>query len=427
MVSPPFTSHVRALSALAGVLIDRGHRVTWLAPRDVAALIDDERIEHALVGEQSHPAGSLDGVWRRAANPGGPLGLRRVIHDMSAATTMLCQEGRSVLAPLNVDCIIADQMEAAGGLLADALGVPFVSVACALPINREPRVPLPVMPWPLACDEGSLKRNEISARIYDVVMTPYRRTVENQARALGLSPRRGLEDCLSPLLQLSQTTASFDFPRQAPPAGFHHVGPLRKPLPARSELPWPLEGQGPVVFASLGTLQGGRFRLFARIATACRDAGLKVLVAHCGGLGPAQVRRLTSLGATWVTDFAPQEAVMKAAGVVVTHAGLNTVMDAFVAGLPTLALPITFDQPGVASRIRHAGAGLVASARWASAGRIRRALETLLSDPSFARASARLGQEALSAGGAPRAADLIEQTLSIGRSHRDRVAEPMST
>lgn len=410
-VAPPFTSHVRALEALGAVLLDRGHRVSWIDRADTARQLRDPRIDFHAVGASTHPPGSVEAVVARAANPGGPLGLRRVIGDVAAATDMLCAEAPAVLARIGADAIVADQMEAAGGLLADGLGLPFVSVACALPVNRDPRIPLPVMPWGYAADARGERLNEGSSRVYDWLMEPHNAVIRRHAAHWGLRGRRTLADCLSPLAQLSQTTAGFDFPRSAPEPHFHHVGPLRGARTEEPALDLPLDAARPFVFASLGTLQGGRFALFQRIARACRAEGVQLLIAHCDRLDAVQAEALLRCGATAVTGFAPQRAALERADAVVTHAGLNTALDALEAGTPQLALPIAFDQPGVAARIVHAGTGVKLLPPLATVAALRRALRRLLDAPEFARRSRALGQEIAAAGGAERAADLAEAAL----------------
>lgn len=410
-IAPPFTSHVRALEALAGVLLERGHRVSWLHQVDVGHVLRDARIGFHAIGATSHPAGTLDTLVARAANPGGPLGLRRVIADVAAGTDMLCREAPAVLSRLGVDAVVADQMEAAGGLVAEGLGLPFISVACALPVNRDPRVPLPVMPWGYANDERGERLNEGSTRVYDWMMGAHNTVIRQHAARFGLRDRNTLSDCLSPLLQLSQTTAGFDFPRVAQPSHFHHVGPLRGPQAAEPALGLELDAGRPFVFASLGTLQGGRFPIFQRIARACRAEGLQLLIAHCDRLNASQADALVQSGATAVTGFAPQRAALARADVVVTHAGLNTALDALEAGTPQLALPIAFDQPGVAARIAHAGTGLKLLPPLAGVPALRRALRRLLNEPVFAERSQALGQEIARSGGAVGAADLIERAL----------------
>ncbi|HEX8406930.1 MAG TPA: glycosyltransferase [Duganella sp.] len=448
VVAPAFYSHFNALSALAVELIERGHRVTFLHRPDAAAWITDARIGFHALGADRYPAGSLAATLRLAANPGSPLGLRKVIVDMADTTDMLCNALPAALQALRIDALLGDQMEAAAGLVAEAVGMPFISVACALPVNREPGVPLPVMPFEFGTSERSLQMVEGSTRVYDWLMAPHRKVIELQARSLGIPARGMLHECLSPLAQISQTVAGFDFPRHQLPANFHHVGPLRHaaslavspatsadaPSGAASSAPSSappavqraagpriepmpaIASDRPFIFASLGTLQGQRFALFKRIAHACRTLNVQLLVAHCGGLNPRQaqaIERAGAPGATTVCAFAPQQEVLARADAVVSHAGLNTAMDAIAARTPILALPIAFDQPGVAARISHAGIGLRASARFAGASTLGTHLRRLLDKPGYGQRLAVLAEELSHAGGTPRAADIVESALHL--------------
>lgn len=421
VIGPAFHSHVRAMEAVAGELLAREHRVTVVQQADVAAMLRDPRLGFAQVGAGSHPPGSLQSVIDRAARPGGPWGIRRVIADMASATDMYCREAPGVLRTIGADCIIADQMEPAGGLVAEHLGLPFVSVACALPVNREALVPLPVMPWRYRATPWGEQLNLHSSGVYDRAMQAHAAVIARHAAAFGLPPRQRLDECLSLLLQLSQTTPGFDFPRTSLPEHFHGIGPLRSALSDESPMDTPVAPGRPFVFASLGTLQGDRFGLFRRIAAACRELDLQLLIAHCGRLDASQELRLLKAGASWVTDFAPQRAVLARADAVITHAGLNTVLDALEAGVPSLALPIAFDQPGVAARVVHAGVGLKLDPRLASRRRIVQGLRRLLREPGFAERAKKLGDEVRTAGGAPRAAQLIEAALDAEAPALQRV------
>ena len=424
VVAPAFYSHFSALAALSLELLKRGHRVTFLQRPDAAAYLKDARIGFHAVGADTHPPGSLAASLRRAANPGGPLGLRQVILDMARGTEMLCRELPAALHGLGVDALLADQMEAAGGLVAEALGLPFVSVACAMPVNREPGIPLAVMPFAYADTEQAAQVVEGSTRVYDWMMRPHGAVIAAQARRLGLSNRSGLHECLSPLAQVSQTTAAFDFPRRALPPHFHHVGPLRAAADTGATAPTPLpniDAGRPFVFASLGTLQGHRFGIFKRVAKACRRLDAQLLVAHCGGLDAAQEEALKRAGASWVCAFAPQRQALAQADAVVSHAGINTVMDAVEARTPILAMPVTFDQPGTATRILHAGIGLRASARLAGPGTIERQLRRLFDEPQFGEQLDVQAASLAQAGGTPRAADIVEAALRLRRSE-DRLA-----
>lgn len=415
VVAPPFPSHFKVFQALAIELIERGHRVTFLHQADASAWVDDRRIGYRILGSDTHPPGSLAATLRCAASPGGPLGLRRLIGNMARTTDMLCRELPAELDALGIDVLLCDQMEAAGGLVAEASGRPFVSVACALPVNREAGVPLPVMPMAYEDNERARQVYQGSTRVYDWLMGAHRRTVARHAQRFGLAHREGLHECLSPCAQISQTLPGFEFPRRELPAHFHHVGPLRSAHEIHRPLDIQPDPARPLVFASLGTLQGQRFGLFKRIARACAGLDVQLLLAHCGGLNADQETQLRRVGATWVTDFAPQQAVLECASAVITHGGMNTVMDAIASRTPMLVTPIAFDQAGVAARVVHAGIGLRASPHVAGPAALCRGLERLLQAEEFSAGLERLRQQALAAGGTRVAADIVETALRTGR------------
>ncbi len=424
VVAPPHASHVRAIGALVRPLLDGDHRVSWLAPADVRPLVADARIGFVPVGAATHPPGSLAAVHARAAAPGSPWGLQRVIRDMADATRMYAAELPAQLERLGVDAVLADQMEAGGALAARRLGLPWAGLACALPVQRVPGVPLAVMPWGPARSPRSLQVLRESERVHDWLMAPLHDTIAREAARCGWTGVRTLAELAGgAVLHLAQTTPAFELPSPdaaaaaatgGPPV--HALGPWRLPGAAATGVPWPhpawRDPVRPLAFASLGTLQGGRLGLWRRIVRACVAEDLQLVVAHCGGLDAAQAAQLRSLGAAWVTDFVPQQALLAQADLLVTHGGLNTVMDGLAAGLPMAVLPLGFDQPGVAARVVHAGAGLRLWPQLASVGALRRAVRRLLAEPTFRVASRRLGAGIAGAGGATRGAALLTAALA---------------
>lgn len=408
LVAPPYPSHFAAFQALAGELHGRGHRVSFMHQPQAQRWVSDARVGFVPVATGHFAADSLERALRLAANPSGPWRLRKLIAHLAASTWALCQGLPGAFAAQQVDAVLCDQMEPAGALAAEACGLPALSIACALPINREPGLPLPVMPFGIG---HSLRLYTASTRVHDWLMQPLQQVIDQVCQQHALTPRQGAQGCLSPLAELSQTPLAFDFPRQALPAHFHAVGPLRSLAEPDAPRWLPAPGKA-LVFASLGTLQGHRFELFARIAKACRQLDLQLLLAHCGGLDVQQQARLLQLGASHVTDFTAQQWALREADVVISHGGLNTVLDAICAGTPLLVMPLAFDQPGVAARVRHHRLGQVLSPR-AGVASIAAALARLLGDAP--PRSAALEAELASCGGVARAADIIETALASGR------------
>ena len=54
-----------------------------------------------------------------------------------------------------------------------------------------------------------------------------------------------------------------------------------------------------------------------------------------------------------VAPSLPQVELLSRASICITHAGINTVLEALSAGVPLVAIPVGFDQPGIAARIAY--------------------------------------------------------------------------
>lgn len=418
VVAPPLFSHLSALQALAQELVQRGHTVTFI--QHIPSHPPHTLTEPASWGRCFQVSDSLRAAQRRVQEHSSGS-LWALIRALSALTDTLCRELPTVLQYLAVDGLIVDQMEPAGGLVAQALGIPFVSVACALPVNREPYLPLPVMPFTYRGDKKSRWLYQRSESIHDWLMRPLSQVIRHHCRHFGLPMRSRLDECLSPLAQLAQCIPAIDFPRRALPDCFHYLGALR---PATSATAMPEDAARhtpPMVYSSLGTLQGHRASLFCKIAAACRRVGVDVMITHCNCLTTTQVDSLYKSGATWVEGFIDQPAFIRRADVVITHGGLNTVLDAISASTPILAVPVAFDQPAVAARVVFNGLGRRVS-RFAPIDTLAHHLEQLLSDHTYRLRMRHASQQLRQAGGVTQGATIVEQAIG----HNRRVCAEMS-
>lgn len=405
---PPYAGHLNPALALAAALRRRGHATTLVGPLDLRARAEAAGIDFAPIGLVSHPPGTVARMADHLASTAGLAGLGRVITDMVALTEAFCRDGERLLPDLGASAIVADQMEPAGGLLARRFGLPQVSLANALLVNRDPMVPPPFTAWSYDPSAWGRWRNEGGYRVSDLLMRPIGRQIAAWAQRWSLGPLHRLDDCLSPDLQISQMLAGLDFPRSPLPAGLHYVGPLREAGAAREPRP-----QARRVFCSLGTLQGGRFGIFRLVAEACRDLGLDLVIAHGGRMSREEEARLP--GRPRVAAFLDQRAELAEAGVAVTHGGLNTVLDALSLGVPLLTIPIAFEQAAIGARIARSGAGLRLDRRLLSRRVLRDSLSRMLGEERFQLAADMFAREAASAGGAETAARLVE-------AHVDRTA-----
>ncbi|HEU0133759.1 MAG TPA: nucleotide disphospho-sugar-binding domain-containing protein, partial [Allosphingosinicella sp.] len=165
----------------------------------------------------------------------------------------------------------------------------------------------------------------------------------------------------------------------------------------------------PLVYCTLGTLQGSRSAIFRKVAEACARLDLRLLITQggLGRLGPED--RLP--GDPLLYDWVPQEAVLAQSDMVVCHGGINTVLEPLAAGLPMVVMPLAFEQSAIAARLEHAGVARVLGHR-SSARRLAEAIAEVRSDPGFRQRAGAVRLEMEAAGGVRRAADLIEAELT---------------
>ena len=133
--------------------------------------------------------------------------------------------------------------------------------------------------------------------------------------------------------------------------------------------------------------------------------------------------RLQSLpGDPIVVRYAPQLELLKRAAAVITHAGLNTVLESLAEGVPLVAIPLGNDQPGVAARVAARGAGIVITPSTLSATRLRAALQSVLQQQSYHSAATAIRDAMQAIDGKARAADIIEDSLGIRNNECDASA-----
>ncbi len=117
-----------------------------------------------------------------------------------------------------------------------------------------------------------------------------------------------------------------------------------------------------------------------------------------------------------IVRYAPQLELIKRSAAVITHAGLNTVLETLAEGVPMVALPQGNDQPGVAARVAESGAGVVLTRRKATVSAVRAALRKVLEDGRYREAAQRLQAGMKTVDGLARATDVIEQALKMAQS-----------
>src|SRR4029077_17977056 len=112
-----------------------------------------------------------------------------------------------------------------------------------------------------------------------------------------------------------------------------------------------------------------------------------------------------------VVGYAPQLELIRHASLTISQGGLNTTLESLAQGVPLVVLPVAYDQPGVGARAEWSGVGQSIPVGRLTVDRLRYAVNTVLTDPSYRERAVQIRSEIDAADGLNRAAGIIESAL----------------
>jgi hypothetical protein len=183
------------------------------------------------------------------------------------------------------------------------------------------------------------------------------------------------------------------------------------------DFPWERLTGEPLIYASMGTVLNVNLDVFQTIVTVLTKHDDVQLVLSVGGQIDPQ-RIVSPPKNAIIVPRAPQLDLLKLASVCVTHAGLNTVLESLAQGVPQVAIPVTFDQPGVAARIAHRQTGVVTSLDKLTPDHLSELLDEVLINSTYRANAKKLQRKIVEANGLAVAADVVEEALGVRETPR---------
>jgi UDP:flavonoid glycosyltransferase YjiC (YdhE family) len=329
------------LLAAARLLAGRGHEVAVLTSEETRAAA--ERAGLRVVGFRRSPAPDVGVAFELQAEQ----------MMATAAGIEIALDTRDVIEELGPELIVADCMLPAALAAGEVVATPTASLVHFL---------YGVARQVMLRTGGS--------------WTTDMRTLARTRRALGLAPLdSGLAGWERPDLALVTAPEWLDVDAGAP-RHVVHAGPLGVDVPAAPE-------RSRVLLTFSSTVMEGQHAMIERVCAAVGALDMRATLT----LGPAVARDAVAVpDAIEVLDFADHDRLLPECTLVVSHAGLGTVLRALAHGVPLLMLPLGRDQTFNAGRVEALGAG-IRLPHDASPRRIRAALGTLSADASFRAAA----------------------------------------
>ena len=202
-------------------------------------------------------------------------------------------------------------------------------------------------------------------------------------------------------------------PRAFQPAGetfdgrFRFLGPVLGDR-ENAESWSPPHPELPVLFISLGSIFTDHTHFYRLCRDAFDDGRFQVAMT----IGDIDLTDLGPLPETMqVRPWFPQLAVLGEAAGFVTHAGMNSTMEAIYYGVPMLAFPQMPEQVVNAERVVELGLGRRLDRESLTADTLRRAVDEITSSPEVAANLDQMRADARRGGGAVGGADAIEEYL----------------
>jgi zeaxanthin glucosyltransferase len=396
--------HLNPMTTLARQLQERGHDVVFLYSSGAAGLPFVPGPKKESFSESRPEVSKMQG------DDAFEFACRLVLDQ----TETILESLPAIIQANDIDALVLDTVQFYAEVGAMQLDLPYIHVSSALHFDYTGYTPLSLYGWPHQATPEALARNREGVKKFAKLLGRCNAAVRAYAKSAGM--QIDWEDpgfTLSPLASITQTPSAFDFESSHWPSQFHHTGPFHNGKGREKvDFPWERLTGEPLIYTSMGTILNGRLDVFQTIVAAlAKHKDLQLVLSVGDQVDPKQIGPAPSNAI--IVKQAPQLELLKQTSVCITHAGLNTVLESLTQGVPQVAIPVTFEQPGVAARIAHKQTGVVTSLDKLTADHLSILLNEVLNDSTYRDNARKLQMAIAKANGLSVAADLIEESLGV--------------
>jgi UDP:flavonoid glycosyltransferase YjiC (YdhE family) len=317
------------------------------------------------------------------------------------------------------DLLIAGEIVFAAPLVAEKLGIPWISEILS-PFSFYSAYEPPVSPYAPSLSFlylGGPEFNKAFIALTRMALRHWWKPVRQLRRELGLGPGRDplFHDKFSAELVLALFSPEIarpqpDWPTNTVQPGYVYYDREGEGLELAPELAEFLDaGEAPIVFTLGSSAVHDPRGFFEESAKAARALGRRAVFLIGENTPPQSI----------AVPYAPFSELLPRAAAVVHQGGSGTTAQTLRAGCPALIMPCGFDQPDNAARVRRIGAGLTLSRGSYNAHSTARLLDKLLGDPEYATRAKGIGERLRSEDGLGGACDAIERVMAL-TGHRVR-------
>jgi len=412
-VSLPVMGHLNPMTTLARKLQSRGHEILFIGVLDVEPVVRAANLKFESYCEDEYPVGSIAEIYAPHSRLRGFEVMKHQAEEISpkflqAALKHLPQK----FVETGVEAVVFDAAHIFLQLVPMSLGIPFVQIWNNLHLDFSGAVPPTLFGWPHETTEEAHARNVAGVKIMGNLFGPIVAVAQVYAQENGLQIDWSDPGAItSKLAVITQTPQKFDFDGTPWPAYFHYAGPFHDDGRERVAFPWEKLTGEPLIYASLGTLVNGQPEILRTILGAvAKLAGFQVVLSIGKNISTAELGAVPEN--TVVVRNAPQMELLKRAVLCITHAGLNTTLESLAQGVPLVAIPIGYDQPGIAARIAYHGVGEFVEIDQVAVESLSQLIQRVLNDSRYRNRAEHFARVIADTRGLDLAADVIERAFA---------------
>src|SRR3984957_5508589 len=415
-LSMPLTGHLHPMTALGRKMQARGHEIIFFGLPDAARIVHNAGLDFIPFGEEEDPVGTTPAMYARLATLKGEDVVRYSFQEMHPQRTRITLEQLpEKLVHSGVEALVIDTVHFFAELVPMNLGIPYAHIWNVLHIDYSGAPPPCLFGWDYEDAPVARARNMEAVRKMRCVFQPIQHVARSWADTHGLQIDWDTPDAtISKLAVITQTPKEFDFPDVPQAPAFHYACPFHDDDGRETvAFPWERLTGEPLIYASMGTLVNGLTDVFRIILKAAAAIPGRQLVLSKGSniqmddIGPIPASAI-------VVSRAPQIELLKRAELCITHAGINTTLESLALGVPMVAIPVGFDQPGIAARIVYHGVGKSVPVASVNQEDLSGAIQEVLVNPNYRDTARRFQRTIAQTRGLDRAADVLEGAFQLG-------------
>lgn len=422
IICPPFTGHLNPMTSLALELVHKKYQVIlfYYTTNMNLSNLDRLGIETVYIGNE-FTENLIDSNLEKLSQLVGWKANRQTFKLYENLVWINLQFLPEKIKSANCNALLIDQSMLEGESIAAFVGLPFITICNALILNPDLSVPPPFLCWqPNTIFFGQI-RNALgylfvglnlstSLKKATKLISEYRK--RNHLPKYPPKYKKEYSQKLwSSITTISQQPIKFEFPRfDLDKKKFYFTAPfinyqIRKDI----NFPWEKLDGKPLIYASIGTLQNSVDDIYNRIARACLEIDCQLVMALSKQDKKLKINKLPQNAI--VVSYAPQLKLLQRASLCITHAGINTVLEALYYGVPMVAMPIANDQLGIAARIEYTRTGIVVN-RKCSILQLSQAIKKILNTTFYRENALKMQNNICEQDGLARAADIVEKAIA---------------